>query len=374
MSARADLFDLFDEAPCGFISVCPKGIIVRVNRTLAEWLGNAPEDLMNTPFRDLLSVGGRMAYETHIRPLLRMQGFVHEVSFDLLGPEDKRIPFIANASERRDADGEPLSTRFALFKSQDRRLYEKTLLEARKTAEAEVERERQTALLRDQFIAVLGHDLRNPLAAIVSGIRIMKRRATLTERDIMMLDEMTKSAWRAENLIKDVLDLARGTLGDGLVLQCEMTMDLPEVLGQVIEEIRLGAPERIIHPDLNLDRAVFCDSERVGQLLSNLLANAITHGDPAREINVSATLDDDMFTLSVENFGDPIPEHLRENLFQPFFRGEVRESRQGLGLGLFIVSEIGKAHGGQVAVDSTEQGTRFYLKMPRLAKETAAEA
>ena len=337
---------------------------MRVNHTITEWLGLTAKDLLYTPLHSALSSGGRIAYETHIKPLLRMQGFVDELSFDLLNQKEERIPFIANVSERRDSEGKHVSTRFALFRATDRRSYEKSLLAARQAAETEVQRERETALLREQFIAVLGHDLRNPLTAILSGINILKRSKTLSERETQIVDGMSKSAWRAEKLISDLLDFAQGRLGEGLVLQRSANTDLMSILTQIVDEARAMAPDRTIELDVSTERPVYCDGERIGQLLANLISNAITHGDPSRDVTVTAETRNKDFALIVENFGDPIPDAALENLFQPFFRGEVRDSRGGLGLGLFIVSEIAKAHGGTVDVISNKTSTQFRLIIP----------
>lgn len=369
MEEREQLLDIFEDAPCGFLALSPTGKIVRINHTLTEWLRVTADDVLESPLHNLLSPGGRIAFETHINPLLRLQGFANELSLDLLDSEGKRVPFVTNISVRRGDAGEHISTRFALFKAEDRRAYEKSIIAAREAAEAAAQSERDTALLREQFIAVLGHDLRNPLTAIISGINILSRGANLSDSDNDILESMKKSAWRAEHLIRDVLDFARGRLGEGLILQRSSDNDLSEVLTQVIDEIRATELSPDIRADFAIEHPVFCDSDRIGQLLSNLLSNAVTHGDPSCGITVSATTTEHDFTLSVENSGEPIPEAVRENLFQPFFRGEARESREGLGLGLFIASEIARAHGGTIDVTSDTSSTRFTLKIIRLSHE-----
>ena len=116
--------------------------------------------------------------------------------------------------------------------------------------------------------------------------------------------------------------------------------------------------------DFAIDRPVDCDPARIGQLAANLIMNAVTHGAPGMPIEVSASTDEEAFTFSVANGGIPIPPEARAQLFQPFFRGAIRRSQHGLGLGLFIVSEIAKAHGGTMDVASSEDETRFTFKMP----------
>ena len=364
-----DLEDLYESAPCGYLSLSPDGRIVKANRTIADWLGRAPESLVGTPVHDILGFGGRIAFETHLAPLLRMQGHVHEIALDLLTADGEKVPTIANAAEKRAADGRHLFTRLTIFRAVDRRIYERTLLDARAKAEAESEAHRQAALLREQFIAVLGHDLRNPHAALAAGVRLLGRREQLSEAGRSILEQMNGSLDRASALVDDLLDLARGSLGSGLVVGRNSDAPLTPTLEQVVGEVRSIAPERQIDVSIAIDEPVYCDRGRIGQLASNLLANAISHGDPDRPIAFDASTSGDLFTMSVANAGPPIPEAVRERLFQPFFRAATRPSRNGLGLGLYIASEIAKAHDGTLEVTSNDAETRFTFTMPRSAPE-----
>ena len=177
-----DLEDLYETAPCGYVSIAPDGRIVKVNRTILEWLRWPAEELVGKSIHDILSIGARIAVETHLAPLLRMQGYVHEIALDILTADGEKIPTIANAAEKRDPRGAHLFTRLTIFKAVDRRTYERSLLEARAKAEAETKAQQENALVREQFIAVLGHDLRNPLAAFQAGVRMLKTREKLTDK------------------------------------------------------------------------------------------------------------------------------------------------------------------------------------------------
>ena len=367
-SAGEDLEDLYESAPCGYVSISPDGTIVKANRTIADWLRRPAEDLVGKSIHEILSFGGRIAVETHLAPLLRMQGHVHEIALDLLTADGDKIPTIANAAEKRDASGGHLFTRLTLFKAVDRRTYERSLLEARVRSEAENKAQQEAALVREQFIAVLGHDLRNPLAAIAAGIRLLRKREQLTDSGQKILSEMDKSVARASGLIDDVLDLARGRLGGGLTVERNADAPLTPVLEQVAEEISLIAGDSKIETRIAIDEPVYCDRSRLAQLTSNLLANAVTHGAPDQPIHLSAATEGDRLVLSVSNAGNPIPEEVRGQLFQPFFRGGVRRSRNGLGLGLFIASEIAKAHDGLLEVASDDHETRFTFTMPMRAQ------
>lgn len=221
----------------------------------------------------------------------------------------------------------------------------------------------ETAELRDQFIAVLGHDLRNPVAAIEAGAALLERR--IGDEDARrILREMKGSTARIGRLINDVLDFARGRLGGGLPVARLPVEDLAAQLHQVVDELRAAYPARTVEADICLSGVVAGDPDRIAQLMSNLLANALAHGDPFQPVRVSAALVEDEFELAVANGGRPIPESIRPRLFQPFNRRDTPEVREGLGLGLYIASQIAVAHGGGLTVASDDAETRFVFRMP----------
>lgn len=359
-----DLEDLYENAPCGYLSLSPDGHIVKANKTLADWMGAGSEALLGKPFHDILTFGGRIAYETHLAPLLRLQRTVNELAFDLLRADGEQVPIIANAAERRDAEGRHRFTRITLFKAVERRSYERGLIEARSKAEDAVGLSLETAALREQFIAVLGHDLRNPLSALTAGLGLLEKNEDLSDRGRKIVAEMNGSLGRANALVGNLLDFARGRLGGGLGVDRDANQPLTPALEQVVTEIRAIAPDREVVANFRIAEPVDCDRGRIAQLASNLLSNAVTHGAREVPIRIEASTDAERFTLSVANGGAPIPAGAREQLFQPFFRGAVRKSQQGLGLGLFIVNEIAKAHGGTMEVSSTPGETRFTFTMP----------
>ena len=221
--------------------------------------------------------------------------------------------------------------------------------------------ERRTSELREQFIAVLGHDLRNPLAAIGAGTMLLKR-AAVDEKTKFIVDNMQKSVTRMTGLIDNVLDFARGRLGGGLALN-RVAESLEPMLVQVIEELKSTHPDPRIEAHFDLQTPVNCDPLRVGQMLSNLLGNALEHGVPQEPVRVHATSRVSMFELAVVNRGAPIPTDTIDRLFLPFSRGEGHKKQQGLGLGLYIASEIARAHGGKIDVVSTLEETKFTFRM-----------
>jgi signal transduction histidine kinase len=229
-------------------------------------------------------------------------------------------------------------------------------------SEARLLSERETSELREQFIAVLGHDLRNPLASIAAGTKMLAREGSKAATG-EILGLMQKSVARMSALIDNVLDFARGRLGSGITLK-RSPQSLQPVLNQVIAELRASSPERKIATNFDLTQAVNCDGGRIAQLFSNLLGNSVTHGTAARPIQVQARTHDGAFELSVANSGQPIPAEAMDRLFQPFYRVSAQEAPQGLGLGLYIASEIARAHGGSIDVTSSPQETRFTFRMP----------
>jgi phosphoserine phosphatase RsbU/P len=377
-----DLHDLYENAPCGYLSLRPDGRIAKANRTFCRWSGYASAELIGKRLHDFLNIAGRIFYETHFAPLLRMQGFFDEVALELVKKDGESFPVLVNAAERTNAEGKLLFIRLTVFNATDRRRYERELLKARdelkvlagtleqRVAEATAEQllsdtaltsHREEAQLREQFIAVLGHDLRNPLASIIAGTRLIQK-SKLDEKAEAIILMMQKSVMRMAGLVDNVLDFARGRLGGGITLVLS-SQPLEPALQQVVDELQSTHPESIIKTDFTLTKPLRADPVRIGQLFSNLLGNALMYGAAGEPVTVTAKIDD-AFELAVCNAGEPIPPAAMERLFSPFARGEVRPSKQGLGLGLYIASEIAKAHGGTIDVTSTPALTCFTLRMP----------
>lgn len=234
-------------------------------------------------------------------------------------------------------------------------------------SEATLSDARVTALLRDQFIAVLGHDLRSPLAALDAGASLLAR-APLDEKARGIVALMRNTVARMTGLVENMLDFARGRFGDGIVLHRDGGALRP-TLEQVVAEARIARPGRAIDTAFALaeDTVFPCDRGRIGQLCSNLIANALIHGADHRPIRVTAGIEGGTLAIAVANAnaGEPIPPAARERLFQPFTSGdEAGGGRRGLGLGLYIANEIARAHGGTLTVDSGPEETRFTLRIP----------
>ncbi|MHC8402354.1 GAF domain-containing sensor histidine kinase [Pseudomonas sp. MDT1-17] len=229
--------------------------------------------------------------------------------------------------------------------------------------EAALRQERETAELREQFIAVLGHDLRNPLFAISAGAEMLLRKLPDPANEQRVRHILT-SAQRASRLVDDVLDFARSSLGRGIPVNIEPSPDLEEALRHVISEVQSVHPDRIIKSSIGDLHSVHCDRERLEQLLSNLVANAVAHGDPDGSIDISAQIKEGQLVLSVKNQGQ-IADDALPHLFRPYSRPASGTPQAGLGLGLYIASQIAQSHGGKLDVVSTEQqGTTFTFSLP----------
>jgi phosphoserine phosphatase RsbU/P len=361
--SRESFEDFFDNALSGFLITDGDGRILRANARFADWIGCPAEELIGTRFADHLPIGDKIFYETHLAPMMKMQGCFDEVALELAFKGGKRLPVFVNALEHRDSGNALQYIKFTVFKAIDRRKYEQGLLEGKTAALASSDQLREAITLREQFMAILGHDLRNPLAAIDGGMRLILK-TPLDERAKSVVGLVQQSVKRMQSLIDLTMDFARTRLGGGITLDRRSVM-LEPTIRHVVEEFRVSFPDRPIDTEILLPEVVNCDAQRISQLLSNLVANALTHGAENGAVGIRAVLDGTDFVLSVSNSGEPIPPDALERLFQPFTREDYRPSQQGLGLGLYIAFEIARAHGGKLEVISTVEETRFTFRMPR---------
>lgn len=216
--------------------------------------------------------------------------------------------------------------------------------------------------LREQFIAVLGHDLRNPLANVQAGVTLL-RRGQPESRALAIYESIQSSIDRMARMVDNILDFARGRLGGGLTLDLKPT-EIDPLIEQVVSEIQHSHLDRRIDYDCASEAVVNCDRMRISQLVSNLVGNAVAHGSADAPVTVHCGAEGGDFLLTVTNGGDPIAPAALERLFHPFARGEGHGDSEGLGLGLYIASEIATAHGGELSVASDETETRFAFRLP----------
>lgn len=221
---------------------------------------------------------------------------------------------------------------------------------------------------REYFVGMLSHDLRDPLNAISIGAEVLARRDNLADADRQMIDRLLASARRMNRLIADMLDVTRSRLGGGLPV-CPTRTDLGAVARDTVDELAGAQADRDIRcvmPDADADLVGHWDPMRLAQAVSNLVANALRHGtDPIR---VTPVDEGACVALEVVNRGE-IPAELRPHVFEPF---QTRDASAGTGLGLYIVSEIARGHGGELELVADTPGeTRFRLRLPRGAPSAA---
>jgi signal transduction histidine kinase len=218
--------------------------------------------------------------------------------------------------------------------------------------------------LRDQFIAILGHDLRNPLQAVYSaGVLLEKKITDPTLKGVAA--RIRVNVKRMSCLINDVLDFARGRLGEGMGVRVADVEDIDAGLNAVVREFQDGQPDRQILANISVTRKVRCDLGRVQQVASNLIGNALKHGAPEGPVKVSAQAEESELIINVWNAGEPIPPENIDKICEPFWRHSSTGNREGLGLGLYICSQIVHAHGGTLSVTSSqESGTSFTARLP----------
>lgn len=237
----------------------------------------------------------------------------------------------------------------------------------RKRTEAELA---QTATFREQFIGILGHDLRNPLGAIRASADLLLRGESLQPAQLRSLTRIVRSSERMSRMISDVLDFARGHLAGGLPIR-RQRVDLQGICRRVLDELHVAHPDRKLLFTAQGSALGDFDPDRVAQAVSNLVGNAIQHGAPHSPVEVRLFEESDLVRLEVHNLGPPIPAELLPKLFEPFRGTEHGRGKQkGLGLGLYIVQEIVRAHGGRVeARSSAQEGTTFRVRWPKLGPE-----
>ena len=225
----------------------------------------------------------------------------------------------------------------------------------------------ETLRLNEMFTAVLGHDLRNPMNAILTAAQLLEHRST-DEAVRKTASRMMSSAKRMSRLIEDMLDLARARLAGGIPLKREHS-DLGTLVHRVVQEHQEAFPERRIEVLVEGDLTGEWDADRLIQVASNLVGNALAHGEPGAPVQVRVDgTSADLVTLAVTS-GGRIAADVLPHIFDPFRGGERAVGRnEGLGLGLYIVQQIVQAHHGDVEVQS-DDATVFLVKVPRSAAE-----
>ncbi|WP_460423243.1 sensor histidine kinase [Pseudomonas sp. ZL2] len=312
------------------------------------------------------------------------------MKFDLVHHAGHSIPMMLSAISCEHSNG--VFHELTLFRAEDRRRYERGLVNSRMLAEGHLAKNLKAqrsqeaeqgklriiyaaaedrALFAEQMIGIVSHDLRNPLSAIRMAAEVLSRRDR-DAKSIQMLGHISHSVERAQRLVADLLDFTLVQVGRGISVACA-PLNFHEVVADCLKEIRLSFPKSDLVHVHSGQGDFFADSDRLYQMIGNLTANAIAYGTEGSTVTVSTHIKDDIAAISVHNFGTPIPAALLENLFEPMIRGSHDNAElRSVGLGLFIVREIVKAHQGEITVSSNaEQGTTFTAVFPRPAPKAS---
>jgi PAS domain S-box-containing protein len=353
--------DLYETAPCGYVTTRGDGEILRVNQMFLDWTGYTPDELVSgRRWVDLLTVGGRIFHETHFAPLLQMQGAVREIAFDLRCKDGRILSTLVNAIRRQLTDDRTVIL-LTVFDATERRRYERELLLARHEAERE-------AKARAELISMLSHDIRTPLNAIVMATTLLEN-SNPPAHQAPFLRVLRSSTANAVTLVDQVLDLSR--LEAGRAMLRERAFDVRELVREVMTGIKFLATRKPtialnVTVDERIPSTLLGDTGKLSQVLTNLVTNAVkfTHEGFVSLIVSLRDMDDTQATLefAVSDTGIGIPADRLPRIFDEFTQGsdEIAATYGGTGLGLAITRRLLLLYGTELSVTSTVgQGTTF---------------
>jgi PAS domain S-box-containing protein len=386
------LNELLNTAPCGFLSCNDNGTILLVNATLADWLGYAPEELTGRSVEAILSIGGRIFYQTHISPLLKLQGRAAEIYFSLKAKNGQALDVLTNA-ERRERTG-AFANDFVFLPMSQRRQYEDELLQAKKLAE-------EASQAKARFLSMMSHELRTPMNAILGFAQLLKMENKLDAQQDESIDYILDAGKHLLGLINEVLDIARIEAGElDIRFAPLLALDAMAEAFNLAQPLAAGAGIELHMQTGPYDaRYVQADRGRVRQVLLNLLANAIKYNRPGGSVTLgcervldenpqgpgedlgsegsrnqrlsgeasrSDLLHGERLRFVVSDTGPGIAPHDIEKLFEPFERlGREGGAIEGTGLGLSVCKRLVEAMHGHIGVHSIEaEGSRFWVELP----------
>ncbi len=239
-------------------------------------------------------------------------------------------------------------------------------LAERRVAEESARRDSE---LQRELLAIVGHDLRNPLSTVLTSADLLLARGSLNSQDRSVIERVQRAGDRMRSLVEQMVDFTRARLSHGMDIE-RTECDLAEVAQRIVEEFRANHPQRSFQLTAEGSTAGEFDTHRIERLLVNLLENAVRYGSADAPVEIRVWTDGDRGCLSVRNQGPTIPENVQSVLFEPYKRATAQASKAGLGLGLYIVREIARAHGGDVSVRSRDgEGTTFTATFPLLSDQ-----
>jgi PAS domain S-box-containing protein len=359
---------LLDTAPCGFLSFADDGLILMINTTLLDMLGFTRDEVQGRHIESILAIPGRIFYQTHLFPLLKLQGKADELYLLLKSRSGDTVPTLANAA-RRERDGTVVND-CVLVPMRQRSRYEDEILQAKRAAE-------DANRLKDEFLATVSHELRSPLTAILGWVRILRTRASSPERIARAIDVIERNAQAQAQLIDDLLDVSRIITGQ-MRLHVQ-PLDPIEFVDAAIDSVRPAAEAKGVKILKSLTEepgAIAGDSARLQQVLWNLLSNAIKFTPAGGQVEVGLARANSHLELTVRDTGIGILPQFLPYVFERFRQVDQGTQRQhgGLGLGLAIVRHLVELHGGEVSVHSEgeNQGATFTVLLPLITLRQVA--
>jgi PAS domain S-box-containing protein len=371
----AGVAELFENAPCGYVATRLDGTILQVNQTFIAMTGHEREWLLaGRRFAELLTISGRIYHDTHFGPLVRMQGFVKEVAFDMLRRDQHRLPVLVNAVNKSTEGNEPLLL-MTVFDATDRRQYEQELLMARRRAEEAVQAERAAkeqaeaaGRIKDEFLAMVSHELRTPLNAILGWTQILQSEGGMTEDQREGLEVIERNARVQSELIGDLLDMSRIMAGKMRLNVQQIT--LKEVVDAAVDTIKPAAEAKGVRIQKVMDPTVIVsgDPGRLQQVFWNLLTNAVKFTPKGGFVRVLMQRVNSHVQVSVIDSGQGMNPSFISRAFERFRQGDSGETQKtsGLGLGLSIVKNLVEMHGGSIQAmsEGIGKGSTFLINLP----------
>jgi signal transduction histidine kinase/CheY-like chemotaxis protein len=385
----------FEHAPCALLVANTAGTILRANATFCKWLGYREDELLGSKrAQDLLSIGGRLFFQTHCSPLLAIQGSVAEIQLELLTSTRERLPVLINIVRRHH--GADAVDEWAFMLTNDRRAYERELLKERQRAEAslaarlgaeaqlqEVNAQMSLAHQRkDEFLATLAHELRNPLAPLRNVLEVLRLKQEQGSAPVWGLDIIERQTRQLTHLVDDLMDVARITQGR-LQLRCQ-PCDLVAIVRAAVADT--GAIVSAAHHRLQLRLPpspvqVYADDTRLTQVIVNLLTNAAKYTPDGGDITIGIATHAGEVSLAIADTGIGIPAHALSSVFSMFSQlaPALERAQGGLGIGLSLVRGLVELHGGQIRADSEGIGcgSVFTVTLPlhaQLPEQAASHA
>ena len=393
---------MFENAPCGYLSSDTSGRVFKVNATFTSWTGFSADHLIGRRFQELLNIAGRIYYETHFAPLLRMQGYFNEVALDIVCANGRTLPTLVNAVEKRDGDGKALFVRVTIFNATDRRRFEaelldakakadaasrellelNTSLEAKVTGEISSRRQAEAALHQAQKMEALGHltggiahDFNNMLAVVISGITLAERHLARGQDGRTFLKAALDGAHRAASLTNRLLAFSRQLpLKPEVIDVNRLVTAMSDIMQRTLGE---ATPVEAVLAGGLWKTSV--DANQLENVLLNLAINArdaMPEGGRLTIETANCHLDDDYarqhtdvaagqyVMIAVTDTGTGIAPEIIEKIFEPFF--STKDVGKGTGLGLSQVHGFIKQSKGHIKVYSeVGHGTSIKIYLPR---------